>query len=269
MKNMDELSVSSCLFSQTPGKKLSLAQQAQIILDAGINWMELSEYETPEPEFAELARSGINIWAVHGMLGMKSISPDPAERDAAVEAAYVHAAKRAGFAPCPLVEHYLDRHSDPEIGKRYRDSIWKLYEKVSKLGYVLCIETAPYKPLQYDRHPDSAEIADFVRSFGKDDLQVIVDFNHSNLAEDLADTAKNTRGLVKSVHISNNYGEKEQHLPPHDGIIDLKYAWDAFRANGYSGPCNLEFRFPNGGVDPNTAMLKEVKAYMEKLLWNK
>jgi sugar phosphate isomerase/epimerase len=218
---------------------------------------------------AELSGSGIKVWAVHGIMGMNSISPDPAARAAAVEDAYVHAAKRAMFAPCPLVEHYLYRHNDPEIGKRYRESVWNLYEKVSKLGYILCIETAPYKPLQYERHPDSAEIAEFVRSFGKDDLQVIVDFNHSNLAEDLGDTARNTRGLVKSVHISNNYGQKEEHRPPQDGIIDLKYAWDAFRANGYTGPCNLEFRFPNGGVDPDTAMLKEVRAYMEKLLWNK
>ena len=268
--NIDKISVSTCLFSHTPGTSSDIRKNVDILLDAGIEMIELSDASVrAEANLDDLEKSGIKVWSVHGVMGMDSISPEKSKRDAAVEAAYVYAAKCARFAPCPLVEHYLNRHTDLEVGKRFRESVWNLYEKVSALGFTMCVETAPYKPLQYPRHPDSLEIAEFVRSFGKDDLQVIVDFNHSNLAEDLGDTARNTRGLVKSVHISNNYGQKEEHRPPQDGIIDLKYAWDAFRANGYTGPCNLEFRFPNGGVDPDTAMLKEVRAYMKKLLWNK
>ncbi len=269
MNNIDELSVSSCLFSKTPGVKRTLAEQAQIILDAGINFMELADHDTPEEEIAALQRTDIKIWAVHGIMGFGSISPDRKEREAAVEAAYEHAARRSAFAPCPLVEHYLFRHNDPEIGKRFHESVAMLYEKVSKLGFILCIETVPYKPLQYERHPDSLEVAEFVRSFGKDDLQVIVDINHSNLSEDLVQTAVNTRGLVKSVHVSNNHGIKEEHLPPWEGVIDIKRAFMALRENGYTGPCNMEFRFPGGGVVPDAAMLVEVRQYMEKLLWNR
>lgn len=267
--NIDELSVSTCLFSKTPGPKRTLAEQAQIVLDSGINWIELSDYDTPAEEIEALPRTDVKVWAVHGIMGFRAISPDRKEREAAVAAAYEHAAQRAMFAPCPLVEHYLYRHNDPEIGKYFRDSVEMLYEKVSKLGYILCIETVPYKPLQYERHPDSLELAEFVRSFGKDDLQIIVDINHSNLSEDLVQTAINTRGLVKSIHVSNNHGVKEEHLPPDEGIIDIKRAFFALRENGYTGPCNLEFRFPGGEVIPDVAMLTQVRKYMDKLLWDR
>jgi sugar phosphate isomerase/epimerase len=82
-------------------------------------------------------------------------------------------------------------------------------------------------------------------------------------------TAINTRGLVKSVHVSNNYGEREQHLPPDDGIIDIKRAFMALRENGYTGPCNLEFRFGEEYGLPSVELLRDVRVYMEKLLWNR
>lgn len=269
MENINELSVSTCLFNKTPGPKRSLTEQARIVLDAGINWIELSDYDTPAEEIAALQKSDIKVWAVHGIMGFRAISPDRKEREAAVADAYEHAAQRSAFAPCVLVEHYLYRHNDPEIGKFFRESVEMLYNKVSTLGYTLCIETVPYKPHQYERHPDSLELAEFVRSFNKNDLQIIVDINHSNLSEDLVQTAINTRGLVKSVHVSNNHGVKEEHLPPWKGVIDIKRAFNALRENGYTGPCNMEFRFPGGEVIPDVAMLKEVREYMEKLLWDR
>ena len=267
---INEVSMSSCLFTHTPGADTGVLANVDMFLAGGVNWMELSPGSVgTDKEMDALEKSGIKIWSVHGVMGLDVISPDPAVREAEVERAYQHALKCARFAPCPLVEHYLNRHSDPEVGKRFRDSVEKLYEKVSRLGYILCIETAPYKPLQYDRHPYSSEIAEFVRSFGKDDLQMTVDINHSNLAEDLVETAKNTRGLVKNVHISNNYGKIEDHNPPQDGVIDIKRAFDALRENGYTGPCNLEFRFPGADTIPTVELIRDVRQYVEKLLWDK
>ena len=268
--NIDKISVSTCLFTHTPGVTTDIRKNVELLLDAGVEMIELSDASVRAgADLDAREKSGMKVWSVHGVMGMNSISADKKEREAAVEAAYRHAATCARFAPCPLVEHYLNRHTDPEIGKRFRESVWSLYEKVSALGFVMCIETAPYKPLQYPRHPDSLEIAEFVRSFGKDDLQMTVDVNHSNLAEDLVDTAVNTRNLVKNIHVSQNYGQKEEHRPPEDGIIDLKRAFDALRDNGYTGPCNMEFRFPGGGVEPTVEMVRQVRRHMENLLWGR
>ena len=269
MKIIDELSLSTCIFNIKNKPSLPLAKQAEITLVSGINWIELSEVNSSEDDIKSIQTTGVKVWAVHGVLGFGCISPDKNERIKAVELAYTHAAERAMYAPCPLVEHYFNRYNDPKIGDYFKDSIEMLYDKVSKLGYILCIETAPYKPLDFEHHPDSLEIANFVKSFNKEDLQVIVDFNHSNIREDLADTAKNTANLVKSVHISQNNGEKEEHLPPWDGVIDLKHGWDAFRQYGYTGPCNMEFAFPGATDYPTVEDLVKTKKYMEKLLWNK
>lgn len=84
----------------------------------------------------------------------------------------------------------------------------------------------------------------FVRSFACDDLQMTIDINHSNLHENLIDVCANCRGLIASVHISDNHGEWEDHLPPGEGIIDFAGTFRALRRNGYNGLCNLEFHLP-------------------------
>jgi sugar phosphate isomerase/epimerase len=73
---------------------------------------------------------------------------------------------------------------------------------------------------------------------------------------------------VKNIHVSDNHGEKEEHLPPGEGIIDFRSAFQALRANGYTGPCNLEFHFPGCQI-PSEEDLRQVRMQMEKLLWNR
>ena len=268
---INELSISTCVFGAERGPGEMLGDYMELALNAGFKMVEIS-HAVPEKESSMNAfrNSGIKVWSIHGVMGMGAISPDKAERDKAVELAYRHAAGYAEFAPCPLVEHYLDRHSDRKVADYYRYSIEKLFEKVSALGYILCIETAPYKPKEYDRHPNSMEIAEFIRSFNSPQLQMTVDINHSNLYENLLATADITHGLVKNIHVSNNYGICENHLPPDIGVIDIKQAFDALRLHGYAGPCNLEFSFPGQkGITPTLTQLMEVRRYMEKLLWNR
>ncbi|MBR2373912.1 MAG: sugar phosphate isomerase/epimerase [Lentisphaeria bacterium] len=145
----------------------------------------------------------------------------------------------------------------------------KLYDFYSKLGFILCVETAPYKPKHNQRYPDSKEIAAFVRSFEKDDLRMTIDINHSNLHEDLEQVCDNCRGLISNIHVSDNMGEWEDHMPPGTGIIDLKRAFAALRRNGYAGPCNLEFVYSDSQEIPTAEKLRGVRKYVEQLLWEK
>ena len=268
---INELSISTCVFGADRGPGQTMHDYMELALNAGFKMVEISRtFDSNDSALDAFRTSGIKVWSVHGVMGMDAISPDKAARDKAVELAYRHAAGYAEFAPCPLVEHYLDRHTDRKVADYYRYSIEKLYEKVSALGYILCIETAPYKPLEYDRHPNSVEIAEFIRSFNQPDLQMTVDINHSNLYENLLATADITHGLVKNIHVSNNYGVYENHLPPDIGVIDIRQAFEALRKHGYAGPCNLEFSFPGQkGITPSLSQLIDVRRYMEKLLWNR
>ena len=268
MANIDRISLSTCVFTPAVNAGTSCDACMEMAAEAGYRFVEIArvlDHGLVE-EVAAVKKAGLQVWAVHGILGEGSISSDPAVRGAAVERAYRQAAECADFAPCPLVEHYHDRDFDPATTANFRRSVEELLEKVSLLGYTVCIETAPYKPEVNVRYPDSREITGFVRSFDREDLKLIVDFNHSNLHEDLLEVAKITAGLVRSVHVSQNMGQRENHLSPDDpaGVIDLKAAFDAFRKGGYSGPCNLEFKLPE---TPSAERLAEIRKYMESLLW--
>lgn len=269
MDNIDSISLSTSTFRGDPNLD-GFARYLESVREAGYGYIEISSRQRSGfPKALKAVRdSGLNVWSVHGCLGNGACSADEAVRTSAIETAFRWAETVAEFAPCPLVEHYLDRFNDPGYGVRFRRSIEELYEKVSRLGFVLCIETAPYKPLENERYPDSAEIAAFVRSFRKDDLQMTMDINHSNIHENLLDAIRNTRGLVRNIHVSDNHGEKEEHLPPGEGILDFRAAFRALRENGYTGPCNLEFRFPGNPV-PSVDDLRGVRLRMEKLLWGR
>ena len=268
MANLDEISLSTCVFSSAPPEADAISGCMEMAAAAGYRYVEVARVldRNLAAEVAAVKAAGLKVWAVHGILGAGAISPDEKVRDAAVERACRQAAMCAEFAPCPIVEHYFCRDFDPDTPRRFRETVEKLLERVAPLGYTVCIETAPYKPEIDARYPDSREIADFVRSFDDDRLKLIVDFNHSNLREQLADVAATTAGLVRSVHVSQNRGERENHLAPDDpaGVIDLKAAFAAFRKHGYSGPCNLEFKLPR---PPSASRLKEVREYMEELLF--
>ena len=130
MKTIDELSLSTCVFNIRNKTALPLAKQAEITLASGINYIELSEVNSSLSDIKSIETTGVKVWAVHGVLGFGCISPDKNERIKAVELAYTHAAERAMYAPCPLVEHYFNRYNDPKIGDYFKDSIVMLYDKI-------------------------------------------------------------------------------------------------------------------------------------------
>ena len=133
--NIDKISLSTCLYGPEAGPGRQMEDFLEHTLESGIDMVEIDRRLQPGSSILSAIRnSGIKVWAIHGFLCSGSISPDKAVREQSVERAYRHAAGFAEFAPCPLVEHYLYRSQDPAIGGYFRDSIEKLYEKVSKLG---------------------------------------------------------------------------------------------------------------------------------------
>ena len=257
------LSISTTVFgTETAGKELPVF--LDIIRQAGFTAIEISrKHLNIAARARQIADSGLKVWAVHGILEVGSISSYEAERRSAVDAEITRMEDTAMFTPCPYVMHYLDRYNDPEYGKNFRKSIEEIYIRSSQLGFDLTVETAPYKPQHNERYPDSREIAEFVRSFNAPDLNMTVDINHSNLKENLETVCENCRGLISNVHISDNHGKWEDHLPPGEGTIDLRKAFAALRANGYSGPCNLEFHLPE---PPDATILRNIRITTGRVL---
>lgn len=90
----------------------------------------------------------------------------------------------------------------------------------------------------------SAEIAEFARSFQSEHLARCIDMNHVNLYEEFAAVSANSTGLIRTVHVSDNHGIEEEHLPPGEGVIDWFAALKVIYATGYAGPINMELHVP-------------------------
>ena len=267
MNTIDQVSLSTSVFGADDQEGRTLGHYLEMAQKAGYTMVELSRRQR-KGAIDDIRKSGIKVWSIHGIYG-GPLTGSEADIQRGIDNACARVEALAEFAPCPGVEHYLDRFNDPAYGKVFRKGVEKLYEFYSKLGFTLCIETAPYKPKQNERYPDSAEIAAFVRSFQKDDLLMTIDINHSNIHEDLTTVCDNCNGLIRNIHVSDNHGEWEDHLPPGTGVIDLKRTFADLRRNGYTGPCNLEYRFPDFPAMPTVENLRKVREYVEQLLWER
>ena len=266
METIDKLSLSTSVFGKET-EEHDLLEMLDITAEAGFEYVEISRKQRNIcSRLEEIKKRGLKIWSIHGIMN-GGASLDETERKKAVAEAAARAEDTACFAPCPLVEHYENRRNDPAYGEAFKRSIAELYEHTHRLGMILAVETAPYKPKYDERYPDSYEIAQFVRSFKADDLLMTIDINHSNLNENLIDVCKNCSGLIANVHVSDNRGKWEDHLVPGKGIINLPETFAALRSNGYCGPCNLEFH--DEGFFPTAKWLREIRINLEKLLWKR
>ena len=261
-----KITTSTCAFGVAGTDEDGFTKHFEMAMEAGFSGFELcfnSAGET-QPMIRAARKTGCKVIAVHGILNGGSCSPDPAVRDASVEQAYRYLADFAEFAPCPIVEHYWDRYLNPEIGRYFHDAVGKLLEKTESLGFLFCMENAPYKPEHNERFPNVAEVAAFARSYGENRMFMTFDVNHANLHEDPVKVCSDCAGLVRHIHVSDNHGIREEHLIPGTGIIDFSAVLSALYRNGYTGPCNLEFSFPKD-VTPNTAAYRKVFDFMKAI----
>jgi sugar phosphate isomerase/epimerase len=248
IENLDfdkKLCLSTTVFGKEKTGSDDLLHFLDITRASGFELIEISrKHHCISRREASIRATGVQVWSIHGILGMAAASLSAEERQEEIDVEIRRMEDAACFAPCPYVVHYVDRFLNKAHGAAFRKSIEQLHKRASSLGYILAVETAPYKPLENERYPDSLEIADFVRSFGAPDLKMTIDINHSNLNENLEHVCRNCKDLIANVHISDNHGQYEQHLPPGEGIIDLPATMRDLRANGYRGPCNLELHLP-------------------------
>jgi len=259
------LSISTTVFgAENITGNIDLISALGIIKESGFDTIEISRHQKNIlARESKIRASGLKVWSIHGLLGYDAASDSATKRQAALDQEFKRMDDTACFAPCPYVVHYTNRVNAPLASKNYRKTIEKLYARSSQLGFDLAVETAPYKPQIDERYPDSKEISNFVRSFGMKDLNMTIDINHSNIHEDIIEVCNNCNGIIANVHISDNHGEWEDHLPPGEGIIDFPAVHTALIKNGYNGPFNLEFHLPE---TPTVNQLKEIRIRVEKMI---
>lgn len=260
---MNGVSISTTIFAPKGMEVMPLEASLDALADANYKLIEISRNHSINLKTKdEVARRGLRIWAVHGGLDYGAVSTDAEKRRQAVAMEITRMENASAFAPCPYVVHYLNRTYDPAAGTAYRQSVQELLGRSSALGFNLSVETVPDK-VENDRYPNSREIAEFARSFRASLLSVCVDVNHSNIGENLNQVALNCKGLVANIHVSDNNGFIEEHLPPGEGCIDLPAAIRSLAQAGYKGPLNMECHLP---TYPSLSDLIRMREWAERTL---
>ena len=250
--------ISTTIFAPKGQPALPLSECIERVADAGYQRVELSRKTLEWAACASLIRRhGLSVWSVHGTLDETVVSSASAQRLRALTREAARMEEAAPYAPCVYVVHYLNWGPDKGLEHWWRDAIESLLPKAEELDLTLAIETVSYKPRKRARYPSSEEIAAFVRSFDSDYLRACIDLNHSNIVESLPVVASNFAGLIASIHVSDNRGLEEEHLPPEEGVIDFEAALCALSNAGYEGPLNLEIHLPGQPTDLDLVTLRE------------
>jgi sugar phosphate isomerase/epimerase len=133
-------------------------------------------------------------------------------------------------------------------------------------GVTLCIENTP------SEMGDPAYLRTFVDETRLSGLRFNFDIGHAHLCDGPAEECieksfEPMRDLVASVHLHDNHGEKDEHLPPYAGTIDWPATIKLLKTApaGEKLPIVLELKEKTGHDAPAaTELLESARAAMDK-----
>jgi len=128
----------------------------------------------------------------------------------------------------------------PDLAKAHAmESLEIIVGKAQSLGLRLCLENM-FPRTQWLIHPE--EFVDILARFPT--LNLLLDVGHAHLED--AGGKKCLRfiemfaGRLKHLHVSDNFGKEDQHLPIGAGIIDFPKVVKALKGIGYNDTVTLE-----------------------------
>lgn len=83
---------------------------------------------------------------------------------------------------------------------------------------------------------------------------VCLDTGHAHLAREMPVVIAKLSGHLQMVHVNDNCGDWDAHLPPGEGSIDWRVAWEELRRSGFSGVLVLELH--GGGNEEVPSVLE-------------
>ncbi len=207
---------------------------------------------------------GVAIWSVHAPLSITLASPEPEEWGRQID--FLH---RTGEAAAELGAEVVVCHIGqgiPPLGStergptegRIRESFEKLAGRVAGIPVAFCMETLTADETDLS-HEQMLDLLDGLpaASFG-----FVIDTGHAFMAGDLYGLAQKAGPRLRSLHLHDCDGTRDQHLLPHDGGIDWKRFMCDLMAADYAGP--LLFEALRGGV--MNFMLERCERSYQRLL---
>lgn len=190
-----------------------------------------------------LSKNGIVVNQIHGpwRVPRDGSEDDRAERFGKMTKAMVMA-KHLGakyMAIHPLMPYGADSPENPEEVYRINKRFFEALAKVGAgLGVTVCLENMPFRSFPLSRTED---ILKFIKDIDSPFLKVCFDTGHAHiLGEDITNSIKILGDDLKILHVHDNDGQEDLHLPPYYGTIDWAEFAEALYDIGYGGVLSLE-----------------------------
>ncbi len=209
-------------------------------------------YTAREEDFLELMyglrkalkKEGIEVAQIHGPWQYPprdKSEDDRAERFGKMTKAMVMA-KHLGaryMAVHPLMPFGPESSESPEevylINKKYFEALARVG---SGLGVAVCLENMPFKNFPLS---SSESILKLIKDIDSPYLKMCYDVGHSHiLGEDIYRVLKSISDELRIVHVHDNDGKDDLHLPPYEGSVDFSLLAEGLYDIGYDGVLSLE-----------------------------
>lgn len=187
-------------------------------------------------------------------------SADEGQRQRAVSQLQTVAEAAAGLQAGHLLVHPGPDHVDRTDGEQHRarlgraaQSLKTIQQRCRELGVVMVVENMlPH--LSLGRTPDLLRL---IAEFDGDEIGVCLDTGHANLAGDIYDLPRQIGSHLRMLHVHDNRGRHDDHLPPGQGHIDWHLLMSRLAEQRFEGPLILEL---SGEKDHLHKSLKEARA---------
>ena len=169
-------------------------------------------------------------------------SPDEAVRRLAVRDLAGQAMLASGLSVTTLVVHVGTEVAElqrEECMGHLRHSLAWVMPELERLGVRLAFENLAHPTL----FADGPALAQFATDFNSPYVGLCLDTGHAQLAGwPPADAVRLAGSKLYMLHVHDNHGQRDEHLPPLAGTIDWTGFVDALGEVGYAGTLNLEVR---------------------------
>ncbi|MBQ9113070.1 MAG: sugar phosphate isomerase/epimerase [Clostridia bacterium] len=245
---------------------------ADVVIDGVLRGMTEKEYSDKILHEKKLAdEAGVTIWQAHGP--WRYPPHDETEELRAERAEVMRRAIRcAAMIDCKYwVIHPLmpfgpnDDFDTEQFFKINYDFFRALLPTAKENGVTICFENMPMTKLSISSPEKTLE---FIRAINDDNFKMCLDTGHcSRLGISPADAVRLAGADMKVMHVHDNLGDHDSHMPMLTGIIDWKAYYDALVEIGFDGVFSLEVGWGDFIRNAsNDVKLKALKAIVDDIV---
>jgi sugar phosphate isomerase/epimerase len=243
-----EVNASTWAFEDLP-----VCEAVPILKDLGFESVEIwgdtpSHFNPADPKQVEallesLGVAGLRADSIHAPFGRGEdiSSPNPAVRAHAIDTILgcLKCGERLGANAIVMHPgHIMAPGEEPDRYRLATESLEDICGRAKDLGIAICLEN-----LLSDREhlvfcDTLPKVLHLVRSL-EDSVRICIDTSHGNIMGNVSDEIEICGDAIVRTHISDNFGEKDDHLPPGDGKIDWDSVFTSLERISYPGPLTL------------------------------